>query len=345
MTTPDERAVLARVETLLDLGRAQDARQLLLPLIATDGASADVWCHLARADLALGSWHWAQQAADRAIAADPDGEWGYRLRSRALSELHQHDAAITSAERAVALAPLLWITHVQLSEVLSAQGQGYGRAQQEAQRAVELAPHVASTHLALGIALAGLGDADQSAVEYERALELDPGNAAAMNNLGVLALRRRGGADEAARHFVRSLRANPVATPAARNVTLAGRLLLVRFTVTGSLLAVALTFGWRFGRADHLLLVVAATVLLVGAYVLWVVTVSRNLPAGVLRSAWPGWRRSWSIVGIPVLAVFLCWFVLGAQPEDLISMWLPVAIIVVRLAMTWVSGPGRGRRR
>ena len=52
--------------------------------------------------------------------------------------------------------------------------------------AAEKSPQAVRPHLRLGTVYSGMGDRSAAFTEYERALELDPGNAPALNNLGNL---------------------------------------------------------------------------------------------------------------------------------------------------------------
>lgn len=78
----------------------------------------------------------------------------------------------------------------------------------EFQRAIELDPGYAAARLNLGYLYDRLGRTEEAITEYRKVVELDPGNVLAHNNLGVL-YDNQGRYDEAIAAFEEALRINP----------------------------------------------------------------------------------------------------------------------------------------
>src|SRR5690349_15572218 len=76
---PDRSVLIQRAETLYELGRYREAIVLLNGLLARDPEDAYVLCALAANLLNLKETGKALEYAERAIAANPDQEWGHRL--------------------------------------------------------------------------------------------------------------------------------------------------------------------------------------------------------------------------------------------------------------------------
>jgi tetratricopeptide (TPR) repeat protein len=149
-------------------------------------------------------------AADRAIAADPQYEWGFRLRAHALLALRRPKPAEAAAREALALAPWMWQTHATLADALLRRG-GTRRivaARRYADQVLRLAPHEADAHVLDAAVLARMSDLRRARQACQRALAIDPQCQAALHNLAVIDLARdRVGA--AARKFTDALSLAP----------------------------------------------------------------------------------------------------------------------------------------
>jgi len=330
-----EATTLARVQALLDLGRAAEARARILPLVGSDDTSYHAWCLLALCEIRLESFDTARVAAEHAIAMYPEGDWGYRLLSLALSGLGDRSKAADSARRSVACAPELWLTHLTLAESLGKDSPREGL--EAAERAVQLAPHQAAAHVTHGYLLDAVGDMDGAERAYLRALELEPGNAKAMNNLGVVALRR-GGPTSAARHFSRALRHDPRLTLTATNVAGVGRLLLMLILLAGSAVVLSGTLLWSnlafvAGARGWIAPAIAAMVF---GYALWLRWFVGRLPTGTLRAGVkaPQMRRT---LVLPCVSIAVCAVVVALGPSgrdlNLALAWF-LAISVLSLLGT-----------
>ena len=96
---------VTRARQLVVIGRWIEAEQALAPALADPGTGAEPWRLLAQCRLALNDPAAAQLAARRAIALDPEHEWGHRLLAIALLRRRRRRRALASARRSAALAP------------------------------------------------------------------------------------------------------------------------------------------------------------------------------------------------------------------------------------------------
>ncbi|MEY9925960.1 tetratricopeptide (TPR) repeat protein [Catenulispora sp. GP43] len=129
---------IARAEALAELGRRQQALDVLNELIVAGAQDVRVWRALAAVYLETGDGEKALRAADWVVTFAPDDEWGYRLRASALRLLARLDEAVAAAEQAVRLGPQVWQSRASLAAALEASGD-LSQAAAEARRASEMA--------------------------------------------------------------------------------------------------------------------------------------------------------------------------------------------------------------
>lgn len=244
-------ADVSRVAALCDLKRYDDAATMARRMVALDGANARAWCLLAQAELGRGDNSAALAAASGARSLAPDDEWGHRLASIALRQLGRHEEAARAAGEAVRLGPHEWQTYVTLAGVLSASNAGGEEALAAAARAVELAPHETKTHLTYGMVAGAAGRRGESESAVRRALELDPENSAAHNELARLQLRgstlvRPDRLATAASTFGGAVRLDPHAAVIRRNLDTVIFVFLKR--VSWFVLVVGLIAGTYFSK-------------------------------------------------------------------------------------------------
>lgn len=219
-----------RVEHLLDLGRYQQALELVDVLLAehpdgdVPGGGSGLHGLAARGLLGLERPHPALVAARREVASHPDDPWGHVLCSLALQETGDRDGAVHAALAAVARGPHWWATHVRYALAASLYPTLLRDAGAAARRAVALAPHEAETHFAVGLVEAALGRTAIARRAYTEVLRLEPDHAAALNNVTLLDRRFR--LVPAARLLNESLRSEPGNRLVADNVVRLG----LRFT-------------------------------------------------------------------------------------------------------------------
>ncbi|NUR59181.1 MAG: tetratricopeptide repeat protein [Catenulispora sp.] len=129
---------IARAEALAELGRRQQALDVLNELIVAGCEDVRVWRTLAAVYLETGDGDKALRAADWVVTFDPAHEWGYRLRASALRLLDRPDEAVSAAEQAVKLGPEVWQGRASLAAALEASGD-LSQAAAEARKAAEMA--------------------------------------------------------------------------------------------------------------------------------------------------------------------------------------------------------------
>jgi tetratricopeptide (TPR) repeat protein len=179
-------------ETLCDTGRAAEAVAVLAPLIAHHSDDPRVWLVLGRALLASGDAAGALRAANAAGALVPADPRPHALTSWALTDLGQHQAAVSAAVRAVEAAPQEGRWHHLVAVALLHGDLRPQQAYTAAVTAVRLAPWEPAHHLTLGIASEVTGRWPAAREHYLQALRLDPNNPAAHHQLARSRLGRRG---------------------------------------------------------------------------------------------------------------------------------------------------------
>ncbi len=102
MEKSDEN-LLQKAEQLADIERWREAVPLLAKVIAKNPQHFHANCLLSLCHYNLKDFPAALEYAERAIAAEPEQEWGHRLRSVALTEQGRKKDALKSAEEAVRL--------------------------------------------------------------------------------------------------------------------------------------------------------------------------------------------------------------------------------------------------
>jgi tetratricopeptide (TPR) repeat protein len=128
-------------------------------------------------------------AAEQAVRADPNQEWGHRLLANALLGSGRRAEARRPAVESVRLAPELWRTHFTLATVLLRTKETRA-AWPVAVRARELGPLEPATHVLCGDVLQVMADFPAARANYTEALRLDPDHHDARHHLAMLEYRR-----------------------------------------------------------------------------------------------------------------------------------------------------------
>ncbi len=176
--------VTGRASTLLELGRPDEALELLAPIAAT---SSDTGVHhlcvvalsqLGRADEAATA---ARHALDL-VGPAPDLA---RVASYAFRAVGEHELALEVARAGVQAAPA-WVPGL-LALLYAELERGHRREAEAAiAQALALAPDEPSTHLAAADLLLALGRRSDARDACRTALRLDPTSVSALRALGVL---------------------------------------------------------------------------------------------------------------------------------------------------------------
>lgn len=229
------------IRHLLDVRRFPEARTRASALVAERPADREALCLLAQALLGEGYPSGAMNAAQQAIAADPEHEWGYRLASIAHQKLGQRRHARDAAYRATSLAPHAWQGWVQLADASRGLPGLEAEALHAAGEARRLAPHEPAVHVNYGVAVMR-SDPAGARTAFEEALRLDPMNYAAQNNLAVVDLRRRR-LRRAGEGLIRAAAADPRDTLAQHNLRVAAHRILWRVYLVVGLATFALALA------------------------------------------------------------------------------------------------------
>lgn len=178
---------LDRAETLISLGRPAEAETMIRAHLGQEPDSAHALWLLAQCLNRQDRYADAATAGRRALALEPE-DTGVRITlTNSLLELDQVDEARELALGTVHLDPQEWVSSYVYAQALMAGRRPRTRdALGVANHVVRLAPNSADAHNLAGLCLDELGDRDAARRAYEKALELDPQHAQAMNNLATL---------------------------------------------------------------------------------------------------------------------------------------------------------------
>ena len=307
MTELDARGELIRASTLLDLGRAAEARARLSTVLAADPANAFALRLLARCHHAAGDMQLAIDTAKAAVAADPVSEHGHRILANAYNSVGNRWAATNAAREALRLAPDEWRCHWLLAECL--RHSDPNAALPAAQRARELAPTEADVHVLYGVVVKQLGRTEEARAAYLHALSSNPNLATAHNNIAVLD-RASGRWARALAGFRTSLRHNPQQRLARENLANTLVLLLRRlcaFAYAG-VLAVVFTAGLASPAALRGLGIALTAGLLGG--LAWILVTARRSVGAIAMTILRTDRRA--VTALAVFAIALAIVVGGA---------------------------------
>lgn len=296
-------AAAERARTLLELGRAAEAIDLLGRALTQDPDSYELLCVLSSAHLQTEEFDLALSIAERAIALEPDMPSAYSLASEALVGLGvRHDEAIRLAIEAVKLGPEEWWTHGSLSSayiaapVRSPKHAEYAVA--EAHKTVELAPDEPDAHFQVGLVAQELGRAKDAEAAYMKVLAIQPEHALARHNLSVVQLNA--GRPFEALAGLRSVAATGQHAQLVHyNIDVLGTVLL-RYVYLG---AAVLYFVARLAEKDHWSRSVYVAVIASGCVLIAMLVgiLALQLPKSMHGYYWRQAARDWGFAVVPML--------------------------------------------
>ena len=158
--------------------------------LAEDPGDLDALGRLGDAQLADHDPDGALTTAITAIELDPERDLPHRQASIAASRRGLHRDAIAHAEDAVRLAPGDHRGFVVLARSLLRAKRDLARARRVAVQAIVRAPEEAEPHLVFGMVSRAEGEDAAAEAGFRRALQLEPTNMAARNELARLEVRR-----------------------------------------------------------------------------------------------------------------------------------------------------------
>ncbi|OHV58951.1 tetratricopeptide repeat protein [Pseudofrankia sp. BMG5.36] len=337
----DRAAAVGAIENLLDVRRFADARARAAALLGEQPDDPRVLCLLAQTLLGLGEHASALQTAQRAIAVSPEEEWGHRLASLAYEKLGQYWFARDAAQRATILAPHRWQAWIQLADTAHALASEH-QALHAATEALRLAPHKSAPHVVYGRLLMER-DPIRARSAFEEALRVEPGDAAARNNLAVLDLRTNN-LRQAGEGLIRAAAANPQDTVAQHNLrvtvhAIVSRTCLAVFVFT-ILVARSLTIvGEAMGRVQlpFAIIWIVTEALALGYLTWWL----RQLTAPLRRHLWYLVSRdailSVVVAGLAVVGILGTVGVVTSGPVGLTTRALALLVVIAVRILTAIS--------
>jgi len=172
---PDHVECLHRLGIIaLQTGRHDDARNLIAGAIARNDRIPEFHCHVGLACALLGDMAAAAVHNRRAIELAPDYADAHLNLGNVLKAQGKPDESTACYERVLALRPQSAEARYNLANVLGDQGR-LDAAIAQYREALVLRPDYADAHNNLGTALAAKGELSEAVAHYQRALTLAPG--------------------------------------------------------------------------------------------------------------------------------------------------------------------------
>jgi len=180
----DDALALRNAETLLDLGRQEQALRDAGAVLAREPGNADAHRIVGEALLELGRWSELTPLARDAVSSFPDDAWAWRLLALAQMETGHEADALHAADRLYALAPEVTFAVYTYARVLHAFGRA-ADALPALERALETQPDDIDLHLARASCLWTVGRAREARETAASALRIDPTNDDAQRILAI----------------------------------------------------------------------------------------------------------------------------------------------------------------
>jgi tetratricopeptide (TPR) repeat protein len=184
VSNPASDAAAERAQTLIELGRTDEAAAILNQALATEPEDAWLLDLLAQAQLESAPVQ-ARETAQRLIAVTPESERGHLLLAIAAGELDSGREGEAHARAAVDRAPLSANAHAVLAQALVNRKRKLREARRHAERSIELAPEAALGYVTAGNVELRRGRGRKAERWYRRALEVDPTDRAAQVNMAI----------------------------------------------------------------------------------------------------------------------------------------------------------------
>src|ERR1700692_948949 len=142
-------------------------------VLRADPANADALYYLALISCQHGRFEEGAGLARKSLDSDPKQERSHVILGRALHAPGLNDDALSSFDRAIALAPELAPAHANRADVLSKIGRN-AEALDSYDRALALAPDSVADWMNRGVALIALNRHDEAVTSFDRGFALDP---------------------------------------------------------------------------------------------------------------------------------------------------------------------------
>jgi tetratricopeptide (TPR) repeat protein len=260
-------ALMAEASALIEVKRFPEAIERARDALAIAPNDPRPFCEWSRALSGQGKYAEAAERADEAIGLYPQSARGFRLKTAALGSLARQgtkrdrprigEESVTAAREALRLTPNDPAALVGLAQALTLVD-GNLEANAVLKEAIGRAPNNVTTWVAASVVALASKNWTEAISTSQRALAIEPGNQAALNNLGV-ALSKSGKRRDGAEVLVRAAQAGPQSTTVRRNLSRAG-LRWVRLTIMVALLPIA--FFIHGGIALYLVFSIGSNILL-----------------------------------------------------------------------------------
>lgn len=179
---------IQRADLLMEVARWREALHELNQHLRNYPDDYYALCKTALCHYELKEFQLAYDASKRAIEADPDDEWGYRLQSSIFTENGERKRSLDAAKLCIEKEPE---SPYAIQCLFWAQA-NYGAlddAEVTLRSLLELIPGTADAHEAAGFLALERKKFDDAEKHYLEALALDPESVNALNNLGVVYLQ------------------------------------------------------------------------------------------------------------------------------------------------------------
>ena len=170
---PDLSALQREAELAFDRRDFKRAHEICVEILSADPSRAAALFLLAMIAAEHGNFGKGLEVIDLALARDATKPEYYAQRGRCLIALHRPRDAFEAAQRALALDPQAALTLDTIGVVLTHAG-AHAEALEPFRRAVMRDPSKAQYHYNLGASEQFVGDFERAAEAYRRALEIDP---------------------------------------------------------------------------------------------------------------------------------------------------------------------------
>lgn len=207
----DDRARRMMGATLLRLGNAEAAREVLKPLEAKQSADsaddAQLLSLIGTAAIRSGDLESGRSYLEQLVEMQPDNAKARAQLGVVQVALGEAEEGISDLEKSLEQDPELDSALISLIVTYLRERQ-FDRALEVARRLQESSPDNAQAHTLVGISQAGLGDIDGATQTFEQALKINPGDPTAAVNLASIKTAQ-GKMDEAYNLYNQVLEQNP----------------------------------------------------------------------------------------------------------------------------------------
>lgn len=180
----EENLASQRVETLLELGRFEQAVTECTKALGQHPESIELLSQLVRGHLGNTHFHEAEKACQRLVRAQPEYAFAHYLHSLTLHNLKHFDGELASAKEAARLEPQEPHYLYRLAESQMQSGL-LKEARATANQALKLAPNDFGTLHLLGNLELELDQYSEAEQYFLAALRLQPDDAASLNQLAI----------------------------------------------------------------------------------------------------------------------------------------------------------------